>query len=148
MQFRFYFRFQVDPSYRKLNFLRFTHAYQPQFSYHWIVVIGDYNACASIGMIPKHERRISRNGTSLTKNNLETRSIQRTQTPPRLCHYMSLIVLYLGTRYDVYECNSLRDMTISSFFVTFDLHRPSRLLSFSLLDWRYIVVYWFQVRSL
>ena len=34
---------------------------------------------------------------------------------------MSFIVLYLGTRYDVCECNSLRDMTISSFFVTFDL---------------------------
>ena len=34
---------------------------------------------------------------------------------------MSLIVLYLGTRYDVCECNSLRHMTISSFFVTFDL---------------------------
>ena len=28
---------------------------------------------------------------------------------------MSLIVLYLGTRYDVCECNSLRYMTISSF---------------------------------
>ena len=35
---------------------------------------------------------------------------------------MSLIVLCLGTRYDVYECNSLRDMTTNSFFVTFDLH--------------------------
>ena len=36
---------------------------------------------------------------------------------------MSLIIhiLYLGTRYDVCECNSLQDMTISSFFVTFDL---------------------------
>ena len=34
---------------------------------------------------------------------------------------MSLIVLYLGTRYDVCECNSLRHMTISSFFVSFDL---------------------------
>ena len=33
---------------------------------------------------------------------------------------MSLIVLYLGTKYDVCECNSLRHMTISSFFVTFD----------------------------
>ena len=40
---------------------------------------------------------------------------------------MSFIVLCLGTRYDVCECNnSLRDMTINSFFVTFDLHlRPS-----------------------
>ena len=36
---------------------------------------------------------------------------------------MSLIVLYLGTRYDVCECNILRDMTISSFFVTFDLRQ-------------------------
>ena len=35
---------------------------------------------------------------------------------------MSLIALYLGTKYDVCESNSLRDMTISSFFVTFDLH--------------------------
>ena len=34
---------------------------------------------------------------------------------------MSLIVLYHGTRYDVCEFNSLRDMTISSFFFTFDL---------------------------
>ena len=34
---------------------------------------------------------------------------------------MSLIVLYLCTRNDVCECNSLRHMTISSFFVTFDL---------------------------
>ena len=34
---------------------------------------------------------------------------------------MLLIVLYLGTRFDVCECNSLRDMTISLFFVTFDL---------------------------
>ena len=29
---------------------------------------------------------------------------------------MSLIVLYLDTRYDNFECNSLRDMTISSLF--------------------------------
>ena len=28
--------------------------------------------------------------------------------------------MYLGTRYDVYECDSLRNMTINSFFVTFD----------------------------
>ena len=34
---------------------------------------------------------------------------------------MSLVVLYLGTRYDVCECNSMREMTISSFLVTFDL---------------------------
>ena len=31
---------------------------------------------------------------------------------------------------------------------TCDLHRPSRSLSFLSLDGRYIVVYWFQVRSL
>ena len=30
-------------------------------------------------------------------------------------------VLYLGTRYDVCGCNGLRHITISSFFVTFDL---------------------------
>ena len=67
---------------------------------------------------------------------IKTRSIQRTQTPPRLwrltliCYLdlksrsrklMSLDVLYLGTRYDVCECNSLRHVNISSFFVTFDL---------------------------
>ena len=37
------------------------------------------------------------------------------------CHSMSLIVLYLGTSYNVCERYTLRDMTISSFFVTFDL---------------------------
>ena len=72
---------------------------------------------------------------------IKTRSIQRTQTPPRQwpltlscdldlksrskrlmsldASYCSL--LYLGTRYDVCEFNSLRQMYISSFFVTFDL---------------------------
>ena len=51
-----------------------------------------------------------------------------------LCHSMSLIVLYLGTRYDVCEYNSLRDMTISSFMWPLiltsacDLHRLSRSL--------------------
>ena len=70
-----------------------------------------------------------------------------------LCHYMVLIVLYRPWyRYDVCEFNSLRDMTISLFLwpLTFacDLHSPSRSLSFLSLDWRYIVVYWFQVRSL
>ena len=44
---------------------------------------------------------------------------------------MSLIVLCLGTRYNVYECNSLRDMTINSFFVTFDLR---------LWPWAYVKV--------
>ena len=61
-----------------------------------------------------------------------------------LCNSMSLIVLYLGSRYDVCECNSLWDMSISTFLwpLTFacDLHRPSRSLSFLLLDGRYIVV--------
>ena len=46
--------------------------------------------------------------------------------------------IYLGTRYDVCECNSLRHMTISSFFLplTFacDLHRPAWSLSFLFLD--------------
>ena len=69
-----------------------------------------------------------------------------------LCHYMVLIALYPGTRYDVCEFISLRDMTISSFLwpLTFscDLHRPSKSLSFLSLDGRYVVVYWFQVRSL
>ena len=69
-----------------------------------------------------------------------------------LCHMMSLIVLYLGTKYDVCECKSLRHMTISSFFVTFDLRLwPSssvKVTSILSLDGRYVVVYWFQVRSL
>ena len=51
---------------------------------------------------------------------------------------MLLIVLYLGTKYDVCECNSLQDMTISSFLwpliFACDLHRPSRSLSFLSLD--------------
>ena len=69
----------------------------------------------------------------------ETRSIQRTQTPPRLwpltlsCdldlesrlkRFMSLDVDYCIVpwyQYDVCECNSLRHMTICSFFVIFDL---------------------------
>ena len=39
---------------------------------------------------------------------------------------VSFIVLYLSTRYYVCECNSLRDMIISSFLVIFDLRmRPS-----------------------
>ena len=64
-----------------------------------------------------------------------TISIQRTQTPPRLwplilsCdldlksgqkglfHYMLLIVMYLGTRYDVYRFNFLRQITIILFIV-------------------------------
>ena len=51
-----------------------------------------------------------------------------------LCHLMSRILSYLGTKCDVCECKTLRDMTISSFLwpLTFacDLHRPSRSLSF------------------
>ena len=43
---------------------------------------------------------------------------------------MSLTVLCLGTRYDVCECNCLRDMTINSFLV-FDLH---------LWPWAYVKV--------
>ena len=35
---------------------------------------------------------------------------------------MSLFVLYLGTRYNVYGFNVLRDITICLFYVTFDLH--------------------------
>ena len=35
---------------------------------------------------------------------------------------MLLFVLSLGTRSDVCECNSLRDMTINSFFMIFGLH--------------------------
>ena len=38
------------------------------------------------------------------------------------CHKMSLIVFYVGTRYDVYGFNTLRDITICLFYVTFDLH--------------------------
>ena len=65
----------------------------------------------------------------------KTRSIQRMQTPPRLLpltqwcdldlssrsrkllsyHQMLLIELYLGTRYDVYEFNTLRYITICLF---------------------------------
>ena len=59
-----------------------------------------------------------------------------------LCHSMSLIVLYLGTRYDVCECNSLRHMTICSFLwhliFACDLHCLSRSLSSLLLNERYI----------
>ena len=54
---------------------------------------------------------------------------------------MSLVVLYLGTRYDVCECNSLRDVTISSFLwsLTFLLW-PSRSLLFLSLDGCYVLV--------
>ena len=92
----------------------------------------------------------------------KSRSIQRTQTPPRLwpltlsCVHdlnstlkkrMSLDVVYcIVSWYDICECNSLRDMTISLFLWTLtlacDLHRPSRSPSFLLLDGRYIFVYW------
>ena len=69
---------------------------------------------------------------------------------------LSLDVAYcIVPLYDVCEGNSLRDMTIRSFFMTFvalifacDLHRPSRSLSFLSLDGRYAVMYCFQVRSL
>ena len=36
---------------------------------------------------------------------------------------MSLFVMYLGTRYDVYGFNILRDITICLFYVSFDLHK-------------------------
>ena len=39
---------------------------------------------------------------------------------PRLMSLDVVYCIYIGTRYDVCECNSLRHMTISSFFVTFD----------------------------
>ena len=39
------------------------------------------------------------------------------------CHYMPLIVLYLGTRYDVYWSNDLQDITICLLYLTFDLHQ-------------------------
>ena len=35
---------------------------------------------------------------------------------------MSLVLLYFGTRYDVYEFDTLWDITIRLFYVTFDLH--------------------------
>ena len=58
---------------------------------------------------------------------------------------MSLDVAYY---YDVCECNSLRHMTISSFALpltfAYDLHRPSRSLSFLLLDVAYCMVPWYQ----
>ena len=37
-------------------------------------------------------------------------------------HQMSVIVLYLCIRYGVCGCDTVRDMTICSFFVTFDHH--------------------------
>ena len=38
------------------------------------------------------------------------------------CHYMPLIILYLVTKYIVYGLNTLQDITICLFYVTFDLH--------------------------
>ena len=35
---------------------------------------------------------------------------------------MSRIIVYLGTRYDVYGFNTLQDITICSFYENFDLH--------------------------
>ena len=109
--------------------------------------------------------------SNATGKKWKTRSIQRTQTPPRLwpltlscdldlksrskklMSWESLIVLYLGTttRYDVCECNKLQDNTISSFLwpLTFicDLQRLSRSLSLWSLNVPYVVVYWYQVWS-
>ena len=48
-------------------------------------------------------------------------SVNLRQGQKGLCHLMSLFVLYLSIRYDVCEFNSLRNMTISSFLITFDL---------------------------
>ena len=116
-----------------------------------------------------HRARCQRPKISDNRKKLQTRSIQRMQTPTRLwpltlscdldlksrfkkSYVIRCIVLYLGTRCDICECNSLRNMTISSFLwpltFTCDLHRTSRSLSFLSLDRRYAVVYWFQVRSL
>ena len=98
-----------------------------------------------------------------------TRSIQRTQTP-QLCdlwpcvvtlilsqgqkglyHWMSLIVLDLGTRYDVYAFITLRDITILFFMwhltFTCDLQLLSRSLLHKLLDVSYVFVHWYQVWS-
>ena len=83
-----------------------------------------------------------RNAPKRIDRNAKTRSIQRTQTPPHLWHLtlwcdlelssrsrklMSLdvaFVLFLGTSYDVYGFNVLRDITIEFclFHETFDLH--------------------------
>ena len=60
-----------------------------------------------------------------------------------------LIVLFLGTRYNVCECNSLRDMTFNSFLrpltFTCDLQLMSRSLSLYSVDVPYVVVHWYQV---
>ena len=100
-----------------------------------------------------------------------TRSIQRTQTPPRLwpltlsCdldlksrsnRLMSLDVAYCivpCTRYDMSVSVIVCDIWPYVHFLwplTFacDLHRPSRSLSFLSLDGHYIAVCWFKVRSL
>ena len=62
---------------------------------------------------------------------------------------MSLFILYLGTRYDVYEFNTLRDITICLFHVTFDLHlRPSAYVKVTLIlisRIPYEVGHWYQV---
>ena len=50
---------------------------------------------------------------------------------------MSLI----GTKYDVCECNSLRGMTLSSFFITFNLH----LWPSSSLKVTYIFIIWWTI---
>ena len=58
---------------------------------------------------------------------------------------MTVIVLYLGTRFDVYECKRLRDMTIGSFFCDI-WPSPVTFIVWLSLDGCYVVVYWFQVR--
>ena len=102
--------------------------------------------------------------------NTNTRSIQRMQTPPRLwpltmgCdldlksrskRLMSLDVAYcIVSVQDIMPVNGIvcEIWPLVHFFwlltFAYDLHRPSRSLSFSSINGRYVVVYWFQVRSL
>ena len=101
----------------------------------------------------------------------QTRSIQRTQTPPRLWPLTLSFDFDLKVkvknayviRCRLLYCTLVPGMMSMSVLVceiwplvhvlwplTFAcvLHRPSRWLSFSLFDGRYVVVYWFQVLSL
>ena len=100
----------------------------------------------------------------------KTRSIQRTQTPPRLwpltlsCdldlksrpkRLMSLDVAYCIVPWYQVWCPwvsfcDIWPLVHFLWLLTFacDFHRPSRSFSFLSLDGQYIVVYWFQVRSL
>ena len=107
----------------------------------------------------------------LWKNNCNTRSIQRTQTPPGLVTFdLDLLSSPLGKvkkasviRCRLLYCTLVQGMMSVSVIVceiwpllhfwlpltfAYDLHRPSNSLSFLSLDGRYVVVYWFQLRSL